>query len=595
MADEKTTGPGMGDVAAIVREAERLGNKAIGKGDFDGAERVFTELLVIDPGNAVGLNGTGIIANQNGDIDKAEHAFRDATRAAPDWAEPHSHLGAIYLRQGRIPRAIRALQRASAAAPDDLDVLYLLAIAQQTAGDSQGYTNSLRALLTKNPAHADANNDLGCVLAVRGDLDGAEPLLRKAAERDGATTENRLNLANVLLLKNQLDGAEDILQKILSEDPSNTKALKSLASVQRRALKLNDALVNAEKAAALTPDDNNAHNTVGLILRELGRLEYAEEAFAQSLEIDPSNPEARVNRAMIKLLRGDWRDGWSDYRARIESPNYKSFWGNIPLPRWSGENVTGKGVLVLSEQGFGDTINFCRFVPLLKQRCANVILNVQPELHRLIDGAFEDVTVFGGNAKIENMDMQVLLLDLPAALGIDAPDDVNGMPYLSVAEPTGAQRARVETLDGLKVGVNFVGNPAHSDDRKRTFPAEHAAALRATPGISCIDLHVGATPEEGTKDGIGIADVVDDFAGTAAIMSQLDLVITVDTATIHLAGALGVPCWGLLPFVPDWRWGLEGDDTPWYDSVRLFRQPAVNDWGDVLARVREALRGKVSA
>ena len=300
------------------------------------------------------------------------------------------------------------------------------------------------------------------------------------------------------------------------------------------------------------------------------------------MAINRKDSSARANLGMLKLLKGDWADAWPLYESRLQAQDFKSPWGGFNLPTWRGEDLNGKRILVLSEQGYGDSIQFARFIPEVHKRGAEVAFAAQPELIRLFDGQIDGATVLDmANPKQQKFDFCALLMSLPGTLQVNDPAQIDGTPYLTAKAMNDAMTQRLAPLSDLKVGINWQGNAAHKEDRKRSIPLDALGALTSIPGVSWINLNFSNAVDV-PDHFIDVSDVIGDFADSASLISALDLVITVDTATLHLAGALGAPCWGLLPFVPDWRWGLDSEKTSWYDSVRLFRQDTLNDWSTAI-------------
>jgi len=440
----------------------------------------------------------------------------------------------------------------------------------------------LREILSREPTHGSANNDLGCIEIMRGNIDEAEKLLRVAAESKTPKSSALKNLGNVLLMKGDVTGAEAIFSDILKDDQKNIEALIGHASANRRLNDLETALLSAERALSLAPDNVAALNLAGTIYRELGDYHNASEQLSTALAINSKDPSARANLGMLKLLKGDWADAWPLYESRIQAQDYKNPWGGFDLPTWRGEDLNGKRILVLSEQGYGDSIQFARFIPEVHKRGAEVVFAAQPELTRLFDGQIDGATVLDmANPKQQKFDFCTLLMSLPGTLQINDPAQIDGTPYLTATAMDDAMTQRLAPLPGLKVGINWQGNTAHKEDQKRSIPADFLGVLTSIPGVSWINLNFSNAVDV-PEHFVDVSDMIGDFADSASLINALDLVITVDTATLHLAGALGAPCWGLLPFVPDWRWGLDSEKTNWYDSVRLFRQDALNDWSTAI-------------
>jgi Flp pilus assembly protein TadD len=569
--------------AEVVQEAEKMGAEALVAGDFDNAAKILSELLQIMPNNALAHYGLGVIAVHSGDTDAAEQHLRTSTRNAPEWGPPHSELGKLMLSQGRVNRATRMLEKAVEYESKDPETRYALATALQRAGKHAAFEEQLREILKIDEAHGAANNDLGCVYAQRGDLDTAELLMRRGVEAANPMPAYFVNLGNVLMLKDAIEDAATLFDQVLEIAPDNVDALLGASVADRRRGDLENALLRAEQAGSLAPNNAGAINLVGIIYRELGHYDEARDQFDAALKIAPNDGAARSNLGMLQLLEGNWRAGWANYEARRADPAYKLPWGGVAAPHWQGGALSGKRLIVLSEQGFGDTIQFSRYLPTLADKGAEVHVAVQPELRALIGSVDDRVHMISPNTEVPSFDLQALLLSLPKELGIDGTGAVDGAPYLKAPAAEGPLKAALGELKGLKVGINWQGSPGHKEDFKRSIAPDAFDEILGTDGVSFVSLNFG-----GGDVPKGVADLsrhVKDFSDSAALVDQLDLMISVDTASVHLAGALGKPCWALIPFVPDWRWQLEGETTPWYDSVKLYRQPARGDWSSVLEKV----------
>ena len=340
-------------------------------------------------------------------------------------------------------------------------------------------------------------------------------------------------------------------------------------------------------ALRLDPGAAAAHASLGHLLHANGHLPAAIVALEEAVRLDPAMAQAHWNLATALLLAGDMPRGWRAFEWRKRHPAFRADFPPLPGPYWSGGDVAGKVVLVRAEQGAGDTIQFARFLSGIVAQGGAPVLLCDPALVRLLTG-LPGVVVLPRTAKVEGHDAWTDLLSLPLALG----GALCPEPYLR-PDPArvAAWRARMPT--GFRVGVAWAGNPAQANDRRRSMPGATLAPLLALPGVDFVNLQVGDRARE--ADLPDLSPRLTDFAETAALIATLDLVVTVDTSVAHLAGALGVPVWVMLAHVPDWRWLLHRDDSPWYASARLFRQDSPGDWQGVVGRVAKALDQKRSS
>jgi len=325
-----------------------------------------------------------------------------------------------------------------------------------------------------------------------------------------------------------------------------------------------------------------------------GRLDEAEAEFRHALELKPDFADAKVNYSMLLLLRGDFARGWPLYeaRSRLSSATKRPF----TQPMWDGSPLHGRRILIHAEQGFGDAVQFVRYAPLIAARGGEVVVECRPPLVEIFRRVREVREVVAADGPLPPFDVHVPMLSQPLLFQTRRETIPAETPYL-FADPARGETWRQRLGDDrtrLRVGLSWAGSPLNRRNRTRNVSLEMLLPILQTEGIDFFSLQAGEGPEE-TRLAAGTAGIIDhtshihDFADTAALMSQLDLIITVDTAAAHLAGALGRRVWTLLPFVPDWRWGLQGEETPWYPTMQLFRQPSPGDWDSVIRNLAAEL------
>ena len=344
------------------------------------------------------------------------------------------------------------------------------------------------------------------------------------------------------------------------------------------------------RAVELRPDPP-AWNALSSTLLDLARFDEAEAAVAAALKIEPNDATARFYRAIHRLLRGRFAEGWGEYAWRWHVPGHPR--AKMPKPEWDGSPLEGKTILLIAEQGFGDIFQFVRYAKLVKERGATVILMARAGLREILAGAGGVDRFVVEGEKLPEFDVYAHLLALPNLLRTTLETIPAEIPYLA-ADPKrqSVWQTRLQRVSGFKVGVIWQGNPDFRNDRKRSVPAARFAPLARIPGVSVVSLQKGPAAKEATAAGfvnLGQQFESGNWLDTAAILSLLDLVVSVDTGPVHLAGALGVPVWVALPISPDYRWMLDRDDSPWYPSIRLFRQPKVGDWDAVFAKIADEL------
>lgn len=467
-----------------------------------------------------------------GEFHAAEAAYREAIRLWPGNAEAWSNLGLSLQAQRRFEDAERCHQHALRLAPDYPEAHNNLGLAQYEQGRVAEAGNSFRGALRLRPDYPNALMNLGT--ALQG--------LNRQAEAEAC---------------------------------------------YRQALAL-----GAPPAKVL--------NNLGLLLQELGRPAEAEEACRQALAHAPGQPDARTNLAFAMLLRGAYEEGWREYEARWQVASMASFARRFAQPQWTGrQRLAGRTILLHAEQGFGDTLQFCRYASLVAKRGARVLLEVQPALCRVMESLAGVSAVIPAGEALPAFDLHCPLMSLPLAFGTTLETIPAQLPYLWADPPEAAVwRRRLASFPGRQVGLVWggssrLGQPqATAIDRRRSIPLEWLAPLARVPGVSFVSLQLGPPADQVPPAGMTLHDPTGelrDFADTAALIEALDLVISVDTAVAHLAAALGKPTWMLNRFDACWRWLMGRDDSPWYPSLRQFRQPQAGDWATPVSTVAEAL------
>lgn len=514
---------------------------------------------------------------------------RPATAAAGRLAAARAHFDRG--RRDEAERLCRAILRTH---PDDAGALHLLGLVE----DGRGHVERAVALLTEaagaRPGDPAIRCDLGNVLKACGRLHEA---LSHHADVAKMLPGSALALSNLGATYQDLglfDAAIDCLAQaafIAHDDP---EVQYNYGTALLAAGRFEDAAVSFARTLVRLPAHARAHANMGIALKEIGRPRDAAAHLGEALRLDPGFDDAAWNLALVHLLSGRWRDGFALYETRRRLPGFAI--RAVDRPAWDGAPLAGRRLLVHAEQGIGDTLQFVRYLPRLAAAGGDVVFLAPDRLHPLLAPAVGGARLAGGAGPLPPADVHAPLLSLPHLLGDDAPF-APSRPYLS-ADPArrGDWSGRLAG-PGLRVGLVWQGNPNFRADARRSVPLAALAPLAAVDGVRLIALQVG--PGAAQRDALPwavdrietVARPGDDgaFLDTAAIAANLDLVVSSDTAAAHLAGALGVPLWLMLSYVPDWRWGLIDDTTPWYPAARLFRQTAPGDWAGVAARLARSL------
>ena len=548
------------------------------------------------------LNVAAAAAYAQGGLEAAEKYWRLALEVKPDYADAHNNLGMLLAGQGQAEQAEAAYRQALALDPRHADACnnlgILLARLKRRDEAEAAYREGLRI----RQGHAETHNNLGILLQDMGRFTEAQAALRQALALKPDYAEAEYNLGNLLAALDLPGEAEAAYRQALALQPGFAEAFCNLGIELGKLQRQSEAEAAYRRALALRPDLPEGHGNLGALLTLMNRREEAEAAYRRSLDLRPGCVKTRYNFAMLLLSMGRFHEGWRLHEARHhpEQTHYPVATPPLPFPPWQGEPLVGKSLLVWREQGYGDEIQFCRLVGLLKARgAARVGLVCKPPLAPLLetlDGVDEVLPVLADQA-FPGYDYWTMLLSIPFHLQLDLDGIPAALPYLHALPGRVAQWQARLPARRPRVGLAWKGFADHGNDARRSLPGlATLAPLWAVPGLAFVSLQKGRGEEEAAQPPAGLAIAplgadIQDFADTAAIVAQLDLVVCVDTAIAHLSGALGRPCWVLLPRVQtDWRWLQEREDSPWYPGVmRLFRQGEDETWADVAVRVAEAL------
>lgn len=600
-------------------------------GRFQEAEPYLKRALSLAPADAETHNNLGAVLLHTGRPGEATTSLREALSLRPDYADAYSNLGEALRQTGNAGGARAALEKALALNPDHANALFNLGVLRTAERDYASAAQCLERALAIFPGHVAARRQLVNVFIASGEYLKAEQHCRILLSEAPEDHEVRVALTSIFIAARQYDEARKEVQYVLARAPDHPRGKVCLGQILRqtgrtdealalfrevaashpeepraqlgvvdvllRQGELDAALAMAEEVAGRFPKEGLARLDLGTVLEKLGRHEDACATYRAGLALLPDQSALHFNLGNQLLLLGRFEEGWEEYEWRTRL----AAWGIRDTSRktWSGEPIEGKSLLIEAEQGLGDMIQFVRLAPLVADRGATVLLECQPELMRLFQSAAGVRQIVPKPCREEaKPDLRIPLLSLPRILDIRLENIPADLPYL--APPAGlvdAWKARLAGDPGVRVGIAWSGNPQHIDDANRSCPPALLKPLLAVPGATFYSLQKGGSAVL-SADGLATAvrdfsNEWTDFADTAAFMQALDLVISVDTAVVHLAGALGRPVWALLPFAPDWRWLLAREDSPWYPTMRLFRARRPRDWQSVIRRAADALTGEI--
>lgn len=568
-------------------------------GDLNEAVRFYEQALAADPEHADALYLCGTVQLQLGRFDACVDTLSHVTTLRPDLPDAHNNLGVAYQALGRWEEAACSFREAIRVNPSYEQALFNLGALMEDRALFADAETFFRMAVEINADEINTRNRLGNVLKAQGKWSEAEACYRKVAAADPENLDVSVNLAFVLARQDRLDEAIAIYRQILKARPDYPEIHNSLSYIFERQGKFDDAVSSARRALELQPDYAEGYNNLATAVRSQHRLDEACRLYQKALELQPGFALAEFNYGTTQLLGGNYRAGWPGFRRHADIRDAPP--RHFNQPRWNGERLENGTLFVYADQGFGDALQFVRFLAAAKERArSQLVFECQPELKPLLQGQTAADTVVADNeAAPSTFTFQVPLERLPEILDVEL-DSLRGEDaYLKTPSTLPEQLAHeVDRVppSNRTVGLVWQGNPLQARDNVRSCPFAALLPLVRIPGISWYSLQTGeAAGQVKELDGsiplIDLGSRLRDFSETAAVLSRLDLLITVDTATAHLAGALGRPVWTLLCHTPDWRWHLERSDSPWYRSMRLFRPPTWGDWDAVVSQVGKELNG----
>lgn len=571
-------------------------------GELREAESLYRQILAGDPDHLQAAYRLGTALLQLGSYGESAELLERVAALRPDVPDLQNNLGVAYKALGEWEKAAGAFQSAVNADANYTQALFNLAELMQQRGFLADAEKYLRKLRQTDPDGLDALVRLAGVLKSRQNWADAEACYREALARDPDNLDVQVNLGFVVAKQEKLEQAAGIYREILAARPDYYQIHNSLAYVHERQGRLDEAVAYSRRALEIQPDYAEAYNNLGIALRSAGRLPEAAESFGKAVALRPDFPLFEFNLGATHLLAGEYQQGWPGYLRYCELLDAPV--RQFTQPQWNGEPIPGGRLLVQADQGFGDTLQFARFLESARQRSgATVVLECQRELVRLLAGQQMADAVLAEGDPLPPFDYHVPLSHLPALFDVDLDSIPAASRYLK-----SVNAIRQELADLLKtksnhermVGLSWQGNPEQGRDPMRSCRLKALMPLADIPGIRLVSLQTGEAgcrqlaEVEGQDKLVDVGSRLRDFADTAAVLDQLELLVTVDTAVAHLAGAMGRPVWTLLGYAPDWRWHLQQTDSPWYAGMRLFRQPSWGDWQTVVQTVADELRRLVS-
>ena len=536
------------------------------------------------------------MAHRAGRMAAAIRGYRRILADEPRRFEALYLLGLALAQSGEYSESLRFLEQARKARPNDPAVFNVRGNALAGLGRHSEALECYDRAVELDPHLAEAFYNRGIAFAASGRYEKALASYDRAIELNGCYAEAHNNRGNALSALRRNAEALESYENALRVRPAFVEAMVNRSIALRYLHRLEEAIDAAREVLRVNPNCAEGHGIHGVVLATLGRYSEARAAYNQSLELNPNLPDARWNKALLHLLLGEFLEAWSHYESRWEVASLGLQARYPQVPAWNGAPIIpGQKLFLHAEQGYGDTIQFSRYATLLRNRGARVVLEVPGSLVRLLQSLDGPEEVISQGSATPEFDLHCPLPSLPCAFATQLETIPSQRSYLR-ADPRdeASWRERLGIRRSPRIGLAWAGNPAHRNDAQRSIPLRDLLPMTAC-GLEFIGLHKVLAPEEQSLLAAvprirHFGPALVDFAQTAALIAQMDLVISVDTAVAHLAGALGTPTWILLPHVPDWRWLLGRDSSPWYPTARLWRQAHAGDWPSLVQQVGRELR-----
>ena len=598
---DRLSAPGMlspgarrGAAAAVFERAFALHRE----GKLDQALASYRRVLTIDPEHAEANGNLGVILHGAGRIDDAISMYRRAIEIKPDHAPAHANLAIAIKAKGHPVSSVDTRRGVGGAKPVDADAHVQLGDALRRKGDIDGAIAAYEKALAVKPDDARTRFNLAYGWHKKGELDRAIEGYRKAALLNPELAQVYANLGVALIARGKTGEGVVACRRAVELKPQDARYHSNLGSALKDAGDLTAAIRHYELAAEIEPGFAEGHANLALALSDRGEIAAAVERNQKAIALRPGYAEAHFNLSLLLLQKGQYAEGWREYEWRLKGGAKDLKLPEFRQPRWQGEPIVGRTILLCAEQGLGDTLQFARFIPALAARGAKVLLAAPKELVAILQRVAGAAGIFGCGEKLPKFDFHLPLMSAPHVLGVTELQLPAHVPYLS-PEPERVNSWREKLGDqGYKVGIVWQGRPGVGIDKGRSIPLRAFAPLSAIPGVRliCLQKSHGLDQLDNLPTGMKVETLGADFDAdpgafldSAAVMANLDLVVTCDTSVAHLAGALGRPVWTALKHLPDWRWLLEREDSPWYPTARLFRQREPGDWGEVFGRIAREL------
>jgi tetratricopeptide (TPR) repeat protein len=586
-----------------------LGVVFLQSGDFAEAVRQIDLALKRNRNNVHALSNRGAALKELGRLDEAMASYDRLLKTAPDYAEGHSNRGVVLHALRRYEEALSSYDRALALRPDYADALCSRAATLHELGRYEEAVSSCDLALALQANAAEAHSNRANSLHALGRYEEALASGDRALALRPDYAEAHSNRGNALHELHRSEESLEAYERAIALQPQFAEAWSNRGNALQELRRHDEALASYDQSLALRPGYAETHSNRGNALKELCRFDEALASFDRAVTLRPDLADGHFNAAICRLMLGDFEHGWQQHEWRWDTAQLRAVKRKFPQPQWRGsDDLTGKTILLHAEQGFGDTLQFCRYVPKVVERAGSVVLEVPKALQTLMQSLPGPTQVIARGDPLPDFDVHSPLLSLPLAFATRLETIPSQTPYLSApANKINAWRERLGAHHSLRVGLVWAGDPrkqtpgAHRIDRQRSLTFDQLAPIFAVRDCAFYSLQKGGDAVAQLHDSplrdrvTDWSDEFHDFSDTAALIDNLDLVIAVDTSVLHVAGALGKPLWLINRYNTCWRWLLDRDDSPWYPSLRQFRQDSTRQWDPVIARIATALQDHASA
>ena len=593
-----------------------LGFLAYQVGRCEVAANLIAKAIEVDSKQYIFFINLGLVRQEQGELDKSIEAYHKAIEINPNDSDVYNNLGNTLQEQGELDKSIEAYHKAIEINPNDARIYYNLGAAQKKQGKLDNAIQTYQQAIEINPDDAEIYNSLGTTLQKQEKLDQAIQVYRRALEINPNYSEAFYNLGLALQEQGELDQAIQAYHRALDVNPSYSEAYNNLGIALKEQENLDDAIQAYHRALEINPNYSEAYNNLGNVLKEQGKLDDAVLAYRSALGINPDYSEAHNNLGLVLLLQGNFSSGWREYEWRLKCKELGFFLNKRDFPQvfWNGSDLNGKTILVWAEQGIGDEIMLASMLPTLLKMNSNIIVECDKRLVPLFQRSFPFIQFVPredpANPKLldTTIDYQIPMGSLGQWLRADKDAFLPKQESYLQACPNrvGQLQEKYRSLAGdkLLVGISWKSTGIEKKRAQtKNAPLKHWTPILSQKDCYFVNLQYGNIREEieaytiATGYPIYIDEEIDplsDLDGFAAQVSVLDLIVSTSNTTVHMSGGLGKKVWGLLSSRPDWRWMLEEENTPWYQTVRLFRQEKSGDWEGVFQRISSALKQDVT-